>query len=144
MSWLKRFNDRLNSNGKGEAPASSNSCAAEVCGQPATAQEAYDAAVHGKLPKRINDTERLGYDAVNLPDHYKQFKIEPVRFTVENKLNFLQASIIKYVVRFPYKNGVEDLKKAARMLDMAIAFEEGDPDWWKLPGERASRKFYLV
>lgn len=79
---------------------------------------------------RMNDSERLGYDAVHLPDHYAKFKIEPVRFVVENRLDFLQASILKYVVRFRDKNGVEDLFKARRMLDMLIAFEQGDPDWW--------------
>lgn len=94
--------------------------------------------------KRDNDSERLGYDAVNLPDHYKAFKIEPIHFCQENNLSMLQSSILKYVVRYGLKNGVEDLKKAARCLDMLIAFEEGDPDWWKLPGERASKRFYLI
>jgi hypothetical protein len=94
--------------------------------------------------RRINDSERLGYDAVNLPDHYKKFKIEPISFCQENGLDALQTAITKYVVRFRDKNGVEDLKKAGRCLDMLIAFEEGDPDWWKLPGERASGRFYLV
>jgi hypothetical protein len=95
-------------------------------------------------PTRQNDSERLGYDAVHLPDHYKKFKIEPVRFTVENGLNFLQASIIKYVVRYPHKNGTEDLRKAGRMLDMLLAYEHGDPDWWRLASERASGRNYLT
>lgn len=93
---------------------------------------------------RQNDSERLGYDAVNLPDHYKAFPMEPVRFCQENNLSFLQSSILKYVVRYNLKNGIEDLKKAARCLDMMMAFEEGDPDWWKLPGERATRRTYII
>ena len=85
---------------------------------------------------RLTDTERLGYDAVNLPDHYRKFKIEPIRFIQENGLDFLQASVVKYVVRFRDKNGVEDLKKAKRCLDMLVLFEQGDPDWWVAAGSK--------
>jgi hypothetical protein len=87
----------------------------------------------GSAPNgRQTDSERLGYDAVLLPDHYANFVIEPVRFVQENDLSFLQASIIKYVVRYKMKGGIEDLKKSKRMLDMLIAFEQGDSDWWTL------------
>jgi hypothetical protein len=115
---LKWLNERLNEEGAAQAAPNST--------------------------RRQNDSERLGYDAVNMPEHYRRFKIEPMRYCVENGMNIFQFSINKYVSRYPHKNGVEDLKKAARCLDMAIAFEEGDPDWWRLPGERASRRCYLV
>jgi Protein of unknwon function (DUF3310) len=85
-----------------------------------------------KPVKRMNDSERLGYDAVNLPDHYKVFKIEPIHFCQENKLDPLQTAIVKYVVRYPMKNGVEDLFKARRCLDMLVANVQGDPDWWTM------------
>lgn len=70
-------------------------------------------------------------DAVNLPAHYARFKIEPVRFCVENKLGFLPSNVIKYTCRHDMKNGIEDLRKARRCLDMMIALLEGDDDWWK-------------
>lgn len=85
-----------------------------------------------EVKARMNDSERLGYDAVNLPDHYKAFKIEPIYFCQENKLDALQTAIVKYVVRHGLKNGVEDLFKAKRCLDMLIANVQGDPDWWTM------------
>lgn len=92
---------------------------------------------------RLSDTERLGYDAVNLPDHYRTFPIEPMYFCMVNRLDPLQTAINKYTLRFRHKNGTEDLYKAARCLEMLIAFEEGDVDWWRLPTERASERDYL-
>jgi hypothetical protein len=72
-------------------------------------------------------------DMVTLPHHYARFKIEPVRFICENNLNFFQANIVKYVLRHDAKNGLEDLKKARRYLDMFILFIEGDESWWCTP-----------
>lgn len=69
-------------------------------------------------------------DMVTLPGHYARFKIEPIRFICENNLNFFQGNIVKYILRFDAKNGLEDLRKARRYLDMFIKFVEGDPNWW--------------
>jgi hypothetical protein len=74
VSWLK-LNDRINSKRKQKA------LKGEAGGE------------RSPRPSRMTDSERLGYDAVNLPNHYKAFTIEPVHFCVENGLNFLQASI---------------------------------------------------
>lgn len=70
-------------------------------------------------------------DMVNFPSHYARFKIEPIRFAVENNLNFLQANILKYTMRYDAKNGLEDLRKASRCLDMLIEFVKGNEDWWQ-------------
>ncbi len=70
-------------------------------------------------------------DNVTLPQHYARFKLEPVRFICENGLNFFQGNIIKYTLRHDAKNGLEDLKKAKRYLEMFIKYTEGDRDWWK-------------
>lgn len=70
-------------------------------------------------------------DMVTLPKHYARFEIEPIRFICQNNLNFFQGNIIKYVLRHDAKNGLEDLKKARRYLDMFIKFVEGNPDWWR-------------
>lgn len=72
-------------------------------------------------------------DNVQLPKHYARFKIEPIRFICENGLNFFTGNIIKYILRHDAKNGLEDLRKAQRYLQMFIAFQEGDKDWWKAP-----------
>lgn len=75
-------------------------------------------------PERIKDN-------VVLPEHYARFKIEPIRFSIENNLNGFQFNIVKYILRHDAKNGIEDLKKAKRYLEMFIKFMEGDEDWWK-------------
>lgn len=69
-------------------------------------------------------------DNVVLPEHYARFKIEPVRFSIENNLNGFQFNIIKYILRHDAKNGLEDLRKAKRYIEMFIKYVEGDPNWW--------------
>jgi hypothetical protein len=83
----------------------------------------------------LSAPERLvSADMITLPEHYARFPIEPIRFCIENNLNGFQFNIIKYILRHDKKNGVEDLKKAQRYLDMFIKFTSKDPDWWKAPG----------
>jgi hypothetical protein len=51
-------------------------------------------------------------DMVNSPPHYNQAGIECIYY--------LQGNIIKYLWRYRYKNGVEDLKKAQWYLGKLI------------------------
>jgi hypothetical protein len=55
--------------------------------------------------------------------HYKQFKIQPVEFIHINRLGYIVGNIIKYVCRYPFKNGIEDLRKARQYLDILIEAE---------------------
>lgn len=43
--------------------------------------------------------------------HYKQQSIQPLQYTVANKLNFNEGNIVKYITRHRLKNGIDDLKK---------------------------------
>ena len=52
--------------------------------------------------------------------HYTQWKIQPITFITANKLNFCQGNVIKYVMRYNQKNGLEDLKKAKVYIDYLI------------------------
>ena len=70
-------------------------------------------------------------DAVNRPAHYDRFPIEPTYFAMTNALNWLEASVLKYICRYPYKNGEEDIRKARRCLIMYFKFLVGDPEWSK-------------
>jgi hypothetical protein len=79
-------------------------------------------------PYRYDEPQK---DNINLPDHYARFKFEPVHFIGENKLDWFQGNIIKYVCRYDAKNGIEDLNKAKRYLEMYIKYLNNDPDWWK-------------
>lgn len=64
------------------------------------------------------------HDPVQRPSHYSRFPVEPITFIMLNDLPFAEGNVIKYVCRWRYKNGVEDLKKARRQLDMLIEAEE--------------------
>jgi len=52
--------------------------------------------------------------------HYTQWKIQPITFITANRLNFCQGNVIKYVMRYKEKNGLEDLKKAKVYIDYLI------------------------
>lgn len=68
-------------------------------------------------------------DNVNNPAHYGNGSIECIDY-IEDFLNkeefqgYLRGNIAKYLHRWPYKNGVEDLKKAEWYLKRLIATEE--------------------
>jgi len=68
-------------------------------------------------------------DAVNHPGHYTKYKIQPVHFIMENDIPFWAGNVIKYVLRHGDKDGIQDLKKAQRYLEMQIKKLEGDPSY---------------
>jgi hypothetical protein len=53
-------------------------------------------------------------------NHYQKHKIQPYTFITENQLSFFQGNVIKYVVRYKDKNGVEDLKKIIHYCQLEI------------------------
>ena len=64
-------------------------------------------------------------DNVNNPAHYGQGEIEAIDYisdflSPEEYQGYLRGNIAKYLHRWPYKNGVEDLRKAAWYLDRLI------------------------
>lgn len=84
---------------------------------------------YGEGNDEVVAEEKPDGDAVTLPPHYTRFKIEPITFIMENNLSFQQGNIIKYVCRWEGKDGLQDLKKARRYLDMWIRKLEGDAKW---------------
>ncbi len=62
---------------------------------------------------------------VDHPNHYTQGKIEVIDFIVDQKFDYIEGNIIKYVSRYKYKNGLEDLKKARFYLERLIKIKEG-------------------
>lgn len=61
-------------------------------------------------------------DMVNSPAHYGNGSIECIEYiedflTTEEFIGYLRGNIAKYLHRFRYKNGLEDLRKAEWYLD---------------------------
>lgn len=60
---------------------------------------------------------------VNSQKHYTSLPLQHIEFAQRNNLNWCQGNITKYVCRYKYKNGVEDLLKAKSYLNTLIYFE---------------------
>jgi hypothetical protein len=58
-------------------------------------------------------------DNIN-PKHYVNMKISPSEYITANGLEWEISNIVKYVSRYENKNGLEDLLKARKYLDMLI------------------------
>jgi hypothetical protein len=58
-------------------------------------------------------------------NHYKNFSIQPLEFSMRNNLNFIQGCIIKYTCRYNLPGGkkLEDLKKIIHYTNCLIEFE---------------------
>ena len=68
-------------------------------------------------------------DNVNNPAHYGQGNIECIEYildylTDEEVIGYLRGNMAKYLHRWRYKNGIEDLKKARWYLNKLIEYEE--------------------
>ena len=57
--------------------------------------------------------------------HYLDMKIRPFDLSMANKLNAVQHTAIKYIMRYPFKDGRKDLKKAIHCIDWLIEYEYG-------------------
>ena len=62
-------------------------------------------------------------DNIKDPKHYSRWKIEPVQFMMENDIPYVEGNIIKYIMRWRYKGGLEDLHKAQEYLYILIKNE---------------------
>jgi hypothetical protein len=68
-------------------------------------------------------------DNIN-PDHYKSKSKETIERLQDNLTagefkGYLKGNILKYLDRYEYKNGVEDLNKANWYLNKLIELENG-------------------
>jgi hypothetical protein len=57
--------------------------------------------------------------------HYKKYKIQPVEFIIKNNIGFVEGNIIKYILRFKEKGGVQDLLKAKHYIELLIDSSKG-------------------
>lgn len=56
-------------------------------------------------------------------DHYTKLKIQPMEYSMANKLDACQHTVVKYVTRFRDKGGRRDLEKAMHVIQMLIDLE---------------------
>lgn len=69
-------------------------------------------------------------DKIKKPEHYARWKVEPIRdFVMINKVPFAVGCVVKYVMRYDAKDGLQDLLKARRYIDMII--EQEYPEYAK-------------
>jgi hypothetical protein len=50
--------------------------------------------------------------------HYTNYKIQPIEFITSNNIGFIEGNVIKYLLRFKEKNGIEDIDKAIHYLEL--------------------------
>tara|TARA_R100000541_G_scaffold58886_1_gene70958 strand:+ start:453 stop:725 length:273 start_codon:yes stop_codon:yes gene_type:complete len=76
------------------------------------------------MVRRMNEEQNKTGDAVNHPPHYNVSGIECIdalkAMLGDEFQAYLQGNIAKYLWRYRYKNGVEDLKKAQWYLNKLI------------------------
>ncbi len=63
-------------------------------------------------------------ETVNHPSHYTQGGLEVIDAIEGMDLGFHAGNVVKYVARYKFKNGIEDLRKARWYLDRLIQVEE--------------------
>lgn len=83
-------------------------------------QEAIQEMVNGDKPVEVSKD-----DNVNHPSHYTQGKIETIDYirdvlTPEGFQGYCLGNLLKYVSRYRFKNGLEDLRKGAVYLNWGI------------------------
>ena len=57
--------------------------------------------------------------------HYKNQKIQPIEYILENELPFIEGNIVKYITRWREKGGIEDLKKVKHYVEILMEHEDG-------------------
>ena len=85
------------------------------------------------LPKEdraIKMPESSKSDNVNRPKHYCKGGLECIQvikaqLTPEQNIGYLYGNVLKYMWRWPEKNGIEDLRKAKHYLEWLIKSLEG-------------------
>ena len=92
-----------------------------------------DTSQDRSLKEMVENAEDLGlYDDPPKPplsqqiggEHYRQGDVQPIEYIHANDMDFFSGNVVKYITRWKYKNGLEDLKKARHYIDMLIEMEQ--------------------
>ena len=60
--------------------------------------------------------------------HYKKLSMQPIELIVKAKLSFIQGNIVKYITRYEYKNGIEDINKCIHYANLAMDLNDTGPE----------------
>ena len=60
------------------------------------------------------------------PKHYNDLPMEPWDFIQQNKLDFYEGNVVKYICRWKNKGGVTDLRKAITYIEKIIEGENSN------------------
>jgi hypothetical protein len=80
--------------------------------------------------RNLDRNEKPSHDPVNNPQHYSKQKYQPIDVAEDwsKDLIGLEAycvgNILKYIARYKYKNGLEDLKKAQWYVNKLVDYLE--------------------
>ena len=55
--------------------------------------------------------------------HYSKYKIQPAEFAMANDLNYCQCLMLRYMMRYRDKDGLQDLRKLIHVAELAIELE---------------------
>lgn len=66
----------------------------------------------------------MKFDKINHPPYYIKGKIEVIDFIEDQNFGYHIGNSVKYLCRYKYKNGLEDLRKAKWYLDRFIKINE--------------------
>lgn len=95
-------------------------------GKP-TVEEALDAL---GITKKAYEIAKLAsmpcFNKQHGGSHYKDMLIEPALYAMANKLNGPQSNVVKYATRYPFKNGLEDIRKASHNLEFIAQLHYGE------------------
>ena len=58
-----------------------------------------------------------------IPTYYHKGNYDVIQFCNDNYIDFTTGNIIKYITRYKYKNGIEDLKKAKEYIRRSDVME---------------------
>ena len=76
------------------------------------------------IRNKISEVYETMRDEINNPPHYNASKIETIDIiesaTEHGFEYYLQGNILKYMIRYRHKNGIQDLKKAQWYLNKLI------------------------
>jgi len=77
---------------------------------------------------RADPTPEEGNDVVNKPPHYNQGGMEAIDYIKqqlgEGIVDYCEGNVLKYLHRWRYKNGLQDLQKAQWYLNKMVKEQE--------------------